>query len=222
MADFPRRERVHPGEGREWERGGWPEGGGSRQQGGSRASRERDYYGDEGRFRGGQRVSPGGEYADRSRAYETESYSRQGYGEPRGRSDWRTEDDWRVEDPRYREVYGGSSDARSGYGATFGPEQLRGPHRGRGPRGYRRSDDRIREDVCEALTEDPRVDASRFEVRVQGGEVTLTGTVQSRDEKRLAEELAERVSGVTDVQNQLRIALGETSGERAASPSARH
>jgi osmotically-inducible protein OsmY len=78
-------------------------------------------------------------------------------------------------------------------------------HRGRGPRSYTRSDDRIREDVNDRLTDDPHVDASEIEVAVSNREVTLTGTVNSRFEKRHAEDLAESVSGVTHVQNNLRV-----------------
>ncbi|MFC4173490.1 BON domain-containing protein [Microvirga sp. GCM10011540] len=78
-------------------------------------------------------------------------------------------------------------------------------HRGRGPKGYTRSDDRIREDVNDHLTDDPYVDASEVEVSVSNCEVTLTGTVDSREAKRRAEDCAERVSGVTHVQNNLRV-----------------
>jgi hypothetical protein len=35
--------------------------------------------------------------------------------------------------------------------------------------------------------------------------VTLTGTVNSRSDKRRAEDVADRVSGVTNVQNNLRL-----------------
>jgi hypothetical protein len=86
------------------------------------------------------------------------------------------------------------------------PEELpSGPHRGRGPRGYRRSDERIREDVCDRLTDDPEIDASDIEVLVANGEVTLNGSVDSRLIRRLAEDLADAVSGVTLVQNNLKI-----------------
>jgi osmotically-inducible protein OsmY len=78
-------------------------------------------------------------------------------------------------------------------------------HRGRGPRNYTRSDDRIREDVNDRLTDDPHVDASEIDVSVSDREVTLSGTVGSRFEKRHAEDLAESVSGVTHVQNNLRV-----------------
>jgi osmotically-inducible protein OsmY len=78
-------------------------------------------------------------------------------------------------------------------------------HRGRGPKGYARSDDRIQEDVSERLTHDHHVDASEIEVTVSNREVTLSGTVDSRDARRRAEDIAESVSGVTHVQNNLRV-----------------
>jgi hypothetical protein len=43
---------------------------------------------------------------------------------------------------------------------------------------------------------------------VSGGEVTLTGTVESREAKHRAEHLVEDLTGVTHVQNNLRIAKG--------------
>ncbi|HEX8178809.1 MAG TPA: BON domain-containing protein [Pyrinomonadaceae bacterium] len=78
-------------------------------------------------------------------------------------------------------------------------------HRGRGPRGYRRSDERIREDINDRLTDHPYIDASDLDVEVNAGEVTLTGAVESRQAKRLAEDIAETVSGVTNVENRLRV-----------------
>jgi osmotically-inducible protein OsmY len=49
-----------------------------------------------------------------------------------------------------------------------------------------------------------RLDARDIEVIVDGNEVILNGTVRSRDEKRLAEDLAD-VRGISHVQNNLRI-----------------
>jgi hypothetical protein len=80
-----------------------------------------------------------------------------------------------------------------------------GPYRGKGPRGYRRPDERIREDACDALTEDARVDASDMEVSVDQGEITLSGSVDSRATKCLAERVVEGVRGVFDVHNRLRV-----------------
>jgi len=80
-----------------------------------------------------------------------------------------------------------------------------GGHAGRGPKGYQRSDDRIREDVSDRLMADDQLDASDIEVQVRNAEVTLTGTVEDRWAKRRAEDLAEQVMGVRDVMNQLRV-----------------
>ena len=81
-------------------------------------------------------------------------------------------------------------------------------HRGRGPKGYRRSDERIKEDVNDRLSDDYYIDASDVEVSVSNTEVTLTGTVNSREDKRRAEDIAESVSGVTNVENRLRVKQG--------------
>lgn len=78
-------------------------------------------------------------------------------------------------------------------------------HRGRGPTDYVRSDDRIREDVNDRLTEDYWLDASRIGVTVSGGEVTLDGSVDGKRAKRRAEDLADDVTGVKHVQNNLRV-----------------
>lgn len=83
-----------------------------------------------------------------------------------------------------------------------------GAHRGRGPKGYRRSDERIREDVSDRLTDDSWLNASDIEVAVSSGDVTLTGSVRSREDKKRAEALAESVTGVDNVQNNLRIDRG--------------
>lgn len=84
-------------------------------------------------------------------------------------------------------------------------DERRAGHRGRGPKGYRRSDQRISDDVHDRLTDDPWLDASAIEVAVKDGEVTLTGTVIDRNAKHHAERIIEDVSGVDHVQNNLRI-----------------
>lgn len=80
-----------------------------------------------------------------------------------------------------------------------------GPMAGKGPEGYTRSSDRIVEQVNERLTDDGRVDATRISVSADGGEVTLAGTVESRMQKRRAEDVAESVRGVRDVHNRLTV-----------------
>lgn len=79
---------------------------------------------------------------------------------------------------------------------------------GRGPKGYTRSDERIREDASERLYADAHVDASEITVVVQNGEVTLVGSVETRRQKHRAENLVDSVPGVKDVHNQLRVTRG--------------
>jgi osmotically-inducible protein OsmY len=78
-------------------------------------------------------------------------------------------------------------------------------YRGHGPKGYNRSDDRVREDVCDRLSDDPRIDASDIEVSVSDGEVTLSGTIRDRILKRRVEDVVDDISGVKNVQNNLRV-----------------
>jgi osmotically-inducible protein OsmY len=87
---------------------------------------------------------------------------------------------------------------------TDGYRRERG-YRGHGPANYTRSDERIREDANDRLTDDWRVDARNITVTVQNGEITLDGTVPSREQKRRAEDCVEDVSGVKHVQNNLRV-----------------
>jgi osmotically-inducible protein OsmY len=97
-------------------------------------------------------------------------------------------------------------------------------YRGRGPRGYQRSDARMFEDICDRLTVDPRIDASDIEVDVKGAEVTIRGSVRSREEKRWAEDVVEHVMGVRDVSNHLKVSRPDhvigTARSGASSPLA--
>ena len=102
--------------------------------------------------------------------------------------------------------------ARREHGGYWRQYEASRPHfSGRGPKDYRRSDERVREEVCDSMTDDPVLDASEIVVAVANGEVTLSGSVTSRDQKRRAEDVAERISGVKDVTNQLRV-VREASG----------
>lgn len=83
-----------------------------------------------------------------------------------------------------------------------------GPYAGRGPRNFRRSDERIREDVCDRLWQHGGIDASDVDVLVNNGEVTLQGTVDDRGQRRAAEAMAESVWGVQQVQNAIRVKKG--------------
>lgn len=116
---------------------------------------------------------------------------------------------------------------RRGEGSYGGGMERQGGYRGVGPRGYTRSDERIREDVCDRLTDDETLNAGDIGVTVRDGEVALDGTVASRGDKRHAEDLADSVAGVKNVQNSLRVkeaagrgdtyghsTLGETKSQR--------
>jgi hypothetical protein len=79
-----------------------------------------------------------------------------------------------------------------------------GSFRGRGPKGYRRSDERLLEAICERLTDDHRIYASDISVAVNDGEVTLTGTVRDKQAKWRAEDIADSCTAVKGVDNRLR------------------
>jgi hypothetical protein len=98
------------------------------------------------------------------------------------------------------------------YGESFGTVgRNRGRFTGRGPKGYTRSDDRIREDVSDRLEQHGEIDASEIEVRVSMGEVTLEGIVEDRRTKRMAEDLVENCPGVKQVHNRLRVQGGSSA-----------
>jgi osmotically-inducible protein OsmY len=155
--------------------GGW--------QGSGRDSQAARDYASGSRFYGGSNQQ-------RSR----QPYGRQDYGQSSSAFAGRNEFVQHVAD--------GDKDL-GGIGRTYGRDE--GEHRGRGPKNYKRSDERIREDVSDRLSDDSWLDASEIDVKVSDCEVTLTGTVDSREDKRRAEDLAEAVSGVRHVQNNLRV-----------------
>lgn len=91
-------------------------------------------------------------------------------------------------------------------GAQRGAFGLQNTHRGRGPQGYTRSDERIKEDICERLSEHHYIDASQIRVEVNQGVVTLEGSVYDRWQKYQTEDLVDATSGVRDIQNRLSVA----------------
>jgi osmotically-inducible protein OsmY len=118
-----------------------------------------------------------------------------------------------------RGAYGYDSGARSDYGSFAGAQS----HRGRGPQGYQRSDERLKEMICERLTDDPAIDATNVTVEVTSQVVKLTGTVDDRSTKYEIEELVESFGGVKDIDNQLRAQSRQSnwnpSGANQASTS---
>jgi hypothetical protein len=208
----------------DWDRGRWREargyGEGREDWGRGREDwgRGREDWRDDWRREGERR---GSEYY---RPYEY------GYGERGNRPEWERNRDWEWGRQNYGQTagfYGGSMGTYYGESGPFGGYVgglgtyygERGRFTGRGPKGWRRSDERIREDVNERLTFHPDVDASEIEVQVKDGEVTLTGKVDERRAKRVAEDIAEQVNGVKDVHNQIRVE--EREAERTMTTTSR-
>lgn len=91
---------------------------------------------------------------------------------------------------------------------------------GLGPKGYRRSDESIKDDVCERLTQDPVIDATEIEVEVEDGEVILSGSVAGRIEKSRAADILVEIRGVKNIVNRLTVEGGsQTPRDDAASVS---
>ena len=132
----------------------------------------------------------------------------------RGHMDWSTGQDWnaRSSDSEDRSTRGLGWERAGDTMSQPRPNVAQSAgHRGKGPKGFKRSDERIRDAVSEALHDDDDVDASDISVEVKDGEVILTGTVADRRTKRLAEEVVEALPGVHDVVNQIRVKRGEES-----------
>lgn len=84
----------------------------------------------------------------------------------------------------------------------FGPDS---DEKRPGPRGYTRTDERIRDEICERLTFANGVDVREVTVDVDKGKVTLGGTVRLRSQKYDIEDLADNTFGVTEVENNIRV-----------------
>jgi hypothetical protein len=74
------------------------------------------------------------------------------------------------------------------------------------PASDHRSEESLREEIFEQLIHHPDVHPADIDVQVEGGEVTLQGTVEDRNMRWLVEDLVESVSGVSLVHNRLRVA----------------
>ena len=115
--------------------------------------------------------------------------------------------------------YGQYNGQPYGQGQGGGRVQQQGPgFRGRGPKGYSRSDERIKEEICERLSQDPRIDASDISVECRGAVVMLDGTVEDRITKHRVEDLVDACTGVKDIQNHLTVSTGaRETGEQTSS-----
>ena len=196
------------------------------------------YAGSGGRFgspiRGADRAYGGHTEAERNRAYRAaygpDSATRDGRyrGYDAGRGDEGRHDRDREDGPEDRHhgrnFLDRAADTVASWFSDGRPDARReepfwgGSHRGRGPQGYTRPDDRITDEVHERLTEDRWLDASNMTISVMGGEVTLSGTVMDREAKHRAERLVEDITGVRHVQNNLRLAVPTTDRGPGDSP----
>lgn len=158
----------------------------------------------------GRNIGPGSEYrrnyenygrnkVDDRRPGNSDRYSRQDNDTRSG--DWDSDRDWW--DKTTDEVSSWFGDEGAAHRRDL--DRVTGPHWGKGPKGYKRSDDKIKDDIEEKLYHDSFIDASDIEVSVSDGDVTLSGTVDNKQTKRRAEDCADRVTGVKDVSNHLRI-----------------
>jgi osmotically-inducible protein OsmY len=160
---------------------------------------------------GGYGNQSGSGWGSQGQGQMQQGYSAQSYGQ--GQRDWgSSQQGWSNQDYGNWGNYGGGQGGMGDNGTFTYTEVwlIPGPHAGRGPRGYQRSSQRIEEDVCERLSQHGLLDASDIQVKIADGEVTLTGTVGSRQEKRMAEDALDSISGIKDVHNQLRVQHEQT------------
>lgn len=162
----------------------------------------RDRY--KGRFRESDSKDSASESLDRT-WLKRRSQGPNRYGEEHIKPDDFTEDIV----PTYAEEYLGnpirwSDDSRS--------EASSESHFGKGPKGYLRSAEKIKDEACEILTRDYQLDASEIEVHFEDHNLILKGRVGSRYDKRRAEALVENIPGVQDVINQIKLKGHESNG----------
>lgn len=170
-------------------------------------------------------TEPRDEWGESRPPYHAQRYGRDymassGQEEPRGyspsgresggrwRDEWRDErrDEWRDRDENREEEHGALYNLGHRIGQAvsdwFGPGTM---EKRTGPRGYTRTDERIRDEICERLTFATGIDVREVSVEVDKGKVTLGGTVHTRGQKYDIEDLADNTFGVTEVENNIRV-----------------
>jgi hypothetical protein len=183
-----------------------------------------DPYYSRNRGRGGSEDYSRGASGDDSRGWRgDEDRSRWEQRGGQGRDLQRSRDD--EQGSHYRGYYSRSATPFAypgGQGYVYSESiTLRGPYSGRGPKGYRRSDQQLIEEASQRLERDGDIDATEIEVTAEDGVITLRGTVPDRRTKRCAEECVESVYGVRDVMNELRVSpqSEQSQGAQAAQGS---
>ena len=64
-------------------------------------------------------------------------------------------------------------------------------------------DDRIRDEIVRLLAKSAAVDASRVDIVVTDGDVTLTGTAPDEDQRARIEAIVESVAAAAGIENQI-------------------
>jgi BON domain len=74
-----------------------------------------------------------------------------------------------------------------------------------GPKGFRRSDERIQDEIATRLMSRDDIDSSEVVLQVKDARVTLEGTVPERWMRFAIDDVAESVMGVEEVENNVRV-----------------
>lgn len=113
----------------------------------------------------------------------------------------------------------GGSTGQSGQSwGKWGQSGAMGGSQRRGPKGYQRSDERLKEEICERLMMRWDIDSSEVSVEVVSGKVTLEGTVPDRRMRHEIEDLIDNCHGVQDIENHVRVqsSYGSTTSGSAS------
>lgn len=144
------------------------------------------------RYGGGQQGYGGSsQWAGSGGGYQggQQGYGSQGYGEGYGSR---------------AQGYGSQGYGSQGQGYGAQPGRSRRP----GPKGYTRTDERLKEDICEKLMEADELDVEAVSIEVKEGHVTLEGTVKDRRMKHSIEDCVDAIHGVKDINNRIRLESG--------------
>jgi osmotically-inducible protein OsmY len=133
--------------------------------------------------------------------------------DPRGQGTGSRPNDWSGD---YDYGYRGASGYR-GESRREQPGLLRRIFK-RGPKGYQRSDERLKEDISERLMQSHDVDSSEVTIGVVAGKVTLEGTVPDRYMKHYIEDLVDACPGVQDIDNRIRVDAGSGTTPTTSAP----
>lgn len=161
-------------------------------------------------------TEPRDEWGESRPSYHAQRYGRdymsggddreRGYSQSGRESGGRWREAWRDHDDDREEEHGALYNLGHRIGQAvsdwFGPGAM---EKRAGPRGYTRTDERIRDEICERLTFTSGIDVREVSIDVDKGKVTLGGTVQTRGQKYDIEDLADNTFGVTEVENNIRV-----------------